>query len=406
MINAYAKTTLLNQGRFYKKRSIIVLYKRILGYKMFNKKDQQRNTFQLFGGQAKRGYDWWWHSFTAIDKETGKEKPFYIEFFICNPALAQVTPVFGQLKENQERGIRPSYLMVNVGTWGENKAQLHRFFAWRDFDIKKDCPYEIKADDCFINEYETHGHIRVTKEEAKAHPEYMSDAGEITWDLKIEKLIAFNVGYGASKLFRKLQLFEMFWHAEGMKSKFEGTITYNGREYIVDKERSYGYSDKNWGKDFTSPWVWLSSNNLYSKKLGKKLENSVFDIGGGRPKIGPVALNRKLLSAMYYEGKCYEFNFSKFWTFTRTEFEGTETDTQIVWHVEQKTWFNKMVTDITCEKKDMLWINYEAPNGKKLHNRLWNGGNGKGTVKLYSHGKLIDEIECLNVGCEYGEYDK
>lgn len=191
-----------------------------------------------------------------------------------------------------------------------------------------------------------------------------------------------------------------------MKSKFEGTITYNGREYIVDKERSYGYSDKNWGKDFTSPWVWLSSNNLYSKKLGKKLENSVFDIGGGRPKIGPVALNRKLLSAMYYEEKCYEFNFSKFWTFTRTEFEGTETDTQIVWHIEQKTWFNKMVTDITCEKKDMLWINYEAPNGKKLHNRLWNGGNGKGTVKLYSYGKLVDEIECLNVGCEYGEYDK
>ena len=40
-------------------------------------------------------------------------------------------------------------------------------------------------------------------------------------------------------------------------------------------------------------------------------------------------------------------------------------------------------TDITCEKKDMLFVNYEAPNCKKLHNRLWNGGNGKGSVKLY-----------------------
>ena len=373
---------------------------------MFNKKDQRRNTFQLYGGQAKRGYDWWWHSFTAIDKETKEEKPFYIEFFVCNPALQKDYPVFGQLKENQEKGIRPSYLMVNVGTWGENKAQLHRFFAWKDFDIKKDCPYEIKADDCFINEYKTYGHIKVTKEEANAHPEYMSDAGEISWDLEIEKEIAFNVGYGASGLFRKLQLFEMFWHAEGMKSKFSGSITYNGREYLVIKDYSYGYADKNWGKDFTSPWVWLSSNNLYSKKENKQLLNSVFDIGGGRPKIGPIALNRKLLSAMYYEGKCYEFNFSKFWTLTRTKFEGRETDTQIIWHVEQKTWTKKMVTDITCEKKDMLLINYEAPNGKKLHNRLWNGGNGVGTVKLYSFGKLIDEIECKNVGCEYGEYDK
>lgn len=65
-----------------------------------------------------------------------------------------------------------------------------------------------------------------------------------------------------------------------------------------------------------------------------------------------------------------------------------------------------MVTDITCEKKDMLLVNYEAPNGEKRHNRLWNGGNGKGTIKLYHNGKLVDEIQAENVGCEYGEYDK
>ena len=229
---------------------------------------------------------------------------------------------------------------------------------------------------------------------------------EISWNLKINKEIAFNVGYGAGKLFRSLQLFEMFWHAEGMKSTFEGIITFNGREYIISKENSYGYSDKNWGKDFTSPWLWLSSNNLVSKVTGKRLSNSVFDIGGGRPKVGPIALKGKLLSAFYYEGKCFEFNFSKFWTFTRTKFYSKETDRQIIWHVEQKSTSGRMVTDITCQKSDMLLINYEAPNGKKLHNRLWNGGNGVGTVKLYKGKTLIDEIICENVGCEYGEYDK
>ena len=234
----------------------------------------------------------------------------------------------------------------------------------------------------------------------------MSDYGEISWNLKIKKIIPFNVGYGASTLFRKLQLFEMFWHAEGMKSTFEGSIFLDGEEYEVIPEKSYGYSDKNWGKDFTSPWVWLSSNNLTSTISGKILENSVFDIGGGRPKIGFIALNRKLLSAFYYEGKCFEFNFSKFWTFTKTKFESHETDTHIVWHVEQKNINSKMVVDVTCKKEDMLWINYEAPNGLKLHNRLWNGGNGKGTVKLYRGKKLIDEVICVNVGCEYGEYDK
>ena len=63
-----------------------------------------------------------------------------------------------------------------------------------------------------------------------------------------------------------------------------------------------------------------------------------------------------------------------------------------------------MIVDVTCEKEDMLLINYEAPNGKKLHNRLWNGGNGKGTIRLYRHNKLIDEVYTENVGCEYGEF--
>ncbi len=56
----------------------------------------------------------------------------------------------------------------------------------------------------------------------------------------------------------------------------------------------------------------------------------------------------------------------------------------------------------------MLLVNYEAPNGKKLHNRLWNGGTGYGKIRLYRkhHGKLIliDEILAGHVGCEYGEY--
>ena len=65
-----------------------------------------------------------------------------------------------------------------------------------------------------------------------------------------------------------------------------------------------------------------------------------------------------------------------------------------------------MVADITCEKSDMLLVNYESPNGAKRHNRLWNGGNGKGTVTLYRDGKIVDEVICKNVGYEYGEYDK
>lgn len=373
---------------------------------MFNKHDITRNDCMLTGGQARCGYDWWWHSFTGHHAETGEEKAFFIEFFLCNPASGKSKPVFGQLESNKKKGIKPSYLMVKAGAWGEDAEQLHRFFGWKNIDVKMKAPYHVKAADCYVDEHRTWGSVTVTEEEAKAHPEYMCGAGTMSWKLKMKKDVAFNVGYGASKPLRALQIFEMFWHAEGMKTLYSGEVIWNGERYLVKPQNSYGYADKNWGKDFTSPWVWLSSNNLTSKKTGKKLENSVFDIGGGCPKVGPVALKRKLLSAYWYEGKAYEFNFSKFWTFTRTKFDCKETDTQIIWHVDQRTWRNRMVTDITCEKKDMLLVNYEAPNGKKLHNRLWNGGNGQGTVKLYRDGKLIDEVVAKNVGCEYGEYDR
>lgn len=52
-----------------------------------NKSDLKRNYYMLKGPLAKKGYDWWWHSLTAYDKETGEERPFFIEYFVCNPAL-------------------------------------------------------------------------------------------------------------------------------------------------------------------------------------------------------------------------------------------------------------------------------------------------------------------------------
>lgn len=369
----------------------------------FNKHDISRDACQLFGAQAHQGYDWWWHSFTGHDALTGEEKPFFIEFFLCNPASGGEEPVFGQLPENKAAGIKPSYLMMKAGSWGADAAQLHRFFGWKRIELDWGVPFSIKADDCFLTETETRGHVRV--EGAAEHPEWMCADGEMSWDLRISKQVAFNVGFGADKVFRTAEAFEMFWHAEGIKSAYEGEVVWNGRRFLVRPEDCYGYADKNWGKDFTSPWVWLSSCNLTSEITGRRLSDSVFDIGGGRPKVGPLALPRKLLSAFWYEGVPYEFNFSRAWTLVHTDFDCRETDTQVIWHVEQRSSSGRMVTDVTCEKKDMLLVNYESPDGARRHRRLWNGGNGVGTVQLYSpDGTLVDRISARNIGCEYGEY--
>ena len=376
---------------------------------MFSKHDITRNACMLRGVLRKQGYDWWWHSFTGQDTETGEDRAFFIEYFLCNPALAEDEPVLGQKEENRISGKKPSYLMVKAGSWGRDKRQLHRFFSWNDIEVHMEAPYHIEAKDCLAGETRLLGSISITQEEAEAHPEWMCDAGEMSWDLSVDKLIAFNVGYGASQPLRDAEAFAMYWHAEGMKSAYTGTVKYQGREYTVIPEKCYGYADKNWGRDFTSPWVWLSSNDLTSRITGKRLENSVFDIGGGRPKIYMVPLERRLLGVMYYEGSEYDFNFSHFWLDVKTEFSFEEKEDEVRWHVKQENRHALMETEVTCMKSDMLLVNYEAPDGSRRHNRLFNGGTGTGLIRLYEKTKdgltLIDEIEAGHIGCEYGEYD-
>lgn len=376
---------------------------------MFQKHDITRDAFQLHGPLRNCGYDWWWHSFTAQDVLTGEDQPFFIEFYVCNPGLAEEYPVLGQLPENKAAGKKPSYLMVKAGAWGKDKCQLHRFFAWKNVRINEGTPYRIEADDCLASEQRLSGSISIMLEEVAAHPEWMCGSGSLRWDLRIRKEIAFNVGYGASKPLRNIEAFAMYWHAEGMKSTYSGTVWFNGREYSVTPEKSYGYADKNWGRDYTSPWVWLSSNCLTSRLSGKQLNNSVFDIGGGRPRIYFLPLDRRLLGAFYYEGREFDFNFSHLWLNVKTEFSFEESENFVSWHVRQENTEAVMDTEIFCRKEDMLFINYEAPDGSKRHNRLWNGGNGWGTVRLYekqgSELKLLDEMDATHVGCEYGEYD-
>lgn len=377
---------------------------------MFNKQDQRKDAFMLTGQLAQEGYDWWWHSFTAVNERTKEEKSFFIEFFTCNPELGTNAPVFGQSEESKKLGRKPSYLMVKVGCWGDNHVQLHRFFSWDEVSMHKNAPVSIACGDCFMSEYELRGSVTVTDEEADTHPEWMSDAGSMSWDLCLNKQIAFNVGYCTSEPVRELNIFDMYWHAQGMKTLFSGRVVLNGERYVVMPATSFGYSDKNWGCDFTSPWIWLSSSDIITKHSKKRLYNTSFDIGGGRPVILGHPINDVLLGAFYYEGCEYEFNFSKFWTGSHTKFMTKETKEYIYWHVRQESTRSLVDVKVKCKKSEMMLVNYEAPNGSKLHNKLWNGGNGTGIIKLYEKYPdglyLVDEMIANHVGCEAGYYEE
>lgn len=368
-----------------------------------NQSDLTRDYYMLKGKSAAKGYDWWWHNFTGVNPKTGEKKAFFVEYFIMNPALSPDKVVLGQEENSKKEGKRPSYAMLKVGEWGKNAKQLHAFYPLSECQIAKDS-LNVTFGNATLTETHMQGSVTVTKEQAK-NPGYMCDAGELSYDLNIHKKIAFHVGYGASRFFRWLNAFEMFWHAEGMKTEYEGTVTLDGITYEVTPDTSYGYADKNWGKDFTSPWVWFSAWNLKSLLDGKRLHDSVIDIGGGRPKVLGMALNRKLLIDLHYEGKDYEYNFSKFWTRSQIKFDCEEKEDLIIWRIKACNKDSRLELLGKCKKSEMLLINYEAPNGKKLHNRLWNGGTGYGQMKLYDkEGNLIDHIGMKNAGCEYGVY--
>ena len=93
---------------------------------MFNKHEIKRNACQLYGGQAKCGYDWWWHSFTARNEKTGEEKPFFIEYFLCNPQGGKDIPVLGQFEENKKNGKKLHNRLWNGGN-GKGTVALYRF---------------------------------------------------------------------------------------------------------------------------------------------------------------------------------------------------------------------------------------------------------------------------------------
>lgn len=368
----------------------------------------RRNAYMLGGALGNHGYDWWWHSLVGVHAETRERRPFFIEYYVVNPALGGAAPILGQLPEHQASGVKPAYAMLKAGAWGEGVAvQIHNFYGIDDFlaDPKR---MNVQIGPHSATETQLQGAVELSTADAEAHPEYMSGAGSMSWNLQAEKVLTYSVGPGASRPMRALKAFAMFWHVQGMLTRYEGEIMFNGETYVVSPETSTGYQDKNWGCDYTNPWLWLNCNNLVSRSSGKRLKRTSLDVGGGQPVLFGRHLPRRLLIAFYHEGRLYEFNFSKLHTRPRQAFSVSADEDRMRWQIVASTHRAKIEIDFSCPKDHMLLMNYENPSGRKNHTQLWNGGHASGVVRLYRRqGRefaLIDTFDGELGGCEYGEY--
>lgn len=375
-------------------------------YCLMNMSDLTRNAYMLQGRLAKRGYMRWFHSFSGVQADTGVVRTFFVEYLIMNPGLGGDQPILGQHPFYRKRGMRPSYVMVKAGVFptadGNDGRQLHAFYPINSLKVTK-TPLVMQIEDCFYSENRISGYIDVTEEEAR-HRSFMTDAGTMEWDLEVYKAVACHSGILASPLFQFLNALDSYWHGEGIKSFFKGTVLLDGEVYTVTPETSYGYADKHWGRNFNRPWMQFACGRLTSERTGRELKHSALAVNGCCPRFLFFPLRRKLLIQLSYMGEDFCYGFQPF-LLSRCKWETKETNKRYIWHITARNRTSVIKISGSCTKAQMQSLKYENPDGLLSRFPLMAGGSAIGTIQIFrrfSGGReLIDTLHMEQGFCEY-----
>lgn len=371
-----------------------------------NQSDLARNAYLLSGSLSKKGYMRWFHSFNAVQLQTGEQRVFFIEYLIMNPSLGQEIPVLGQLPFHRKRGIRPSYIMIKAGAFGGDGGsvarQLHAFFPITSLKVAFK-PFILQAGGNFLSEQRIRGFVSVSHDLARRRS-YMCDEGDMEWDLELNKSISCHTGRIANPLHCAINALETFWHAEGIMTQYRGHVTLDGVTYEVTDDESFGYADKHWGSSFNHPWLQLASCRLISERTGKILKHSALAVDGCCPRFLFFPLKRKLLLQLTYEGEDFSFFLTQ--SEHRSKWKVRKTNKRLLWQVVAQSRQAVVKLSVNSYLDEMLEMNYEDPNGHRPELPLLEGGTGLGVLQLYRRtreGKeLVDTITLENVLCAYG----
>lgn len=384
---------------------VVLSYERNESPKM-NLSSLAKNALMLRGRLSKRGYMRWWHSFSGVSEETGITRSFFIEFLIVNPALGGEYPILGQYPYHKKNGIKPSYVCIHAGAFptadGEEGVHLRSYYPVSSLKTTPS-PLVMQVDHCFCSEEKLEGFVDVSPEEA-AGKCLMTQAGTMSWKLEVHKAVSCNTGYLSGRLFRMLNALDSYWHGEGVKSFFRGSVTLNGEVYRITPELSNGYADKHWGQKFNRPWLQFSCGELTSERTGQKLRHSVLAINGCCPRFLFLPLRRKLLIQLTYTGEDFDFGFRPF-VLSGCRLETKETNRRYIWHILAQN--NSAVIKISgsCTKEQMLQIKYEDPDGLCSRIPLLIGVAGSGTVSIYrrrgDQRELLDTLHMERAYCAY-----
>ena len=176
----------------------------------------------------------------------------------------------------------------------------------------------------------------------------------------------------------------------------------DGVSYEVSPESSYGYADKHWGRDFNTPWLQFACGKLTSQRTGGELRHSVLALNGFCPRFLWFPLRHRLMLQLTYMGEDFQF--------TRCKWETKENGKRFIWHILAQNKNAVVKISLSCTKEEMLFLQYENPEGRKSKLPLWAGADGLGTVQIYHRipggRELLDSLKLDNSLCIYQKEEK
>lgn len=163
---------------------------------------------------------------------------------------------------------------------------------------------------------------------------------------------------------------DSYWHGEGIRCFFQGSVTLDGVAYEVEPETSYGYADKHWGRSFNSPWFQFACGNLTSKRSHRQLRHSALAMNCLRPRFLRFSLRRRLVLQLTYMGEDFEFS--------RCKWDTKETSKRFVWHILAQNKKTVIKISGSCTKAEMQNLLYESPDGNLSRLPSWQDAAASG----------------------------
>lgn len=380
-----------------------------------SKKALKENNYKLKGSLKKGGFDRWRYVFNATNVSNRDESNFFIELTVLNPAVSPDKAIMydsvvekiggndlqaaltGNINvEKPLSSIVPSYCCIRCGILGRKPRQLVRYFACDEFSSQKNV-FDLKLCDCTFSDSDLFGSLTVTKEDLRRNPQSKSNAGRMVWNLKYKRI------FDAAPVVAKNTL---SWFATGVNAEYSGTITFDGVEYVVSPETSFGYTDKTWGVEMPFPFLHISSSRLISVFTGSIMKNSGFTLEGDFD--GRTVVVAKFDNDEITFGKSKKIKkFSSLWSCVRTP-SGSGSE-ELHWSVSFNSKKYILDVDVFCNATEMIVKDYDMPQGEGTILRVLGSASANGEIRLYRQvGKSLEPIQhakIMNAVAEYGVKD-